>query len=110
MHDHLAVEHGARGASQYALIELAALAVRFGVVDTGVMVDMLPAARHVQPVKRAFGALGLEPYLYVDHPPRTHHTKPPGKRPRSFKGILPGPPRAAFGPKTVLKHSPTPNN
>ncbi len=65
MHHHLTVEHGARGAGQHALIELAALALRPGVVDARVVVDMLPPAGHVQPVERAFGALGVQPDLDV---------------------------------------------
>ena len=66
MDDHLAVENSARGTGQHALVELAAGAVGLGVIDTGVMIAMLPAIRHVQPVEDAFGVLGIESNTDID--------------------------------------------
>ena len=64
-HDDLAVEDAARRAVHDALVELAARAVRRGVIDHGVVVEVLRAGPDEEAVQRALGALGVEPDVQV---------------------------------------------
>ena len=52
-HDDPTAEDCARASSENSLEHLAAVAVRFGVVEHGVIVQVLVSARDVQPVERA---------------------------------------------------------
>ena len=56
-HEHAAAEDAARAAAEDALVELAALAVRHGVVHHRVVVDELLAARRGKAVEARLGAL-----------------------------------------------------
>ena len=59
--DHLAVEGAARAPVEDPLVVLLAPAVRPGVVDERVVVDLLLAARQEEPVERRAGAVAVEP-------------------------------------------------
>jgi hypothetical protein len=54
------VENAVRAAGQDAVIKLVAFATRLGVIDDGVMIDQLFAARQVKSVEDGFAALGVE--------------------------------------------------
>ena len=53
----LAVENRAGAARQNALVQLVAGGVRLGVIDGGVIIDVLLARDQIQAVERAFAAL-----------------------------------------------------
>ena len=63
--DDLSVKDAARLAVQDPLIELAAGAVRHGVVDQGVVVHVLGAGAEKEPVQRALAPLALEDHVPI---------------------------------------------
>ena len=64
-HDDLAVEDADRAAVENALVELMAGAVRLGVVDQGVVIDVLRAVDGVQTVEVAMAAFVVEHHVDV---------------------------------------------
>ena len=59
-HDDFAVEDPRRSAVEHPFVELAAAAVGLGVIEGGVIVDVLPAADDVEAVEGALGAFAAE--------------------------------------------------
>ena len=64
-YDHFAVEYAGRVSVENAAIKLVAVAVRHGVVDCRVVVDMLMTRDGVEPVQHTFTTLAFEPDVGV---------------------------------------------
>ncbi len=65
--DDAAVENGSSPAVENAFVHLVARAVRLGVVEHGVIVDMLRAVHDVEAVERGFRAFGKHRVGVVAH-------------------------------------------